>query len=84
MIATRGPMPLHLADVYLHRARLGSLRTETGSKRFPTVNPRAELEKARALIEHHGYHRRREELADATTAWRDRLPEALGTGTTQA
>lgn len=68
MIASRGPMPLHLADVHLHRARLGSLRTETGSKRFPTVNPRAELEKARALIERHGYHRRREELADATAA----------------
>jgi hypothetical protein len=55
-IAERGPMPLYLADVCLHRARL--------------FRDRAALAEARALIERHGYGRRRDELADAeaTTA----------------
>jgi hypothetical protein len=53
-IAERGPMPLYLADVHLHRARLFRDRTE--------------LQKARTLIEKHGYWRRREELADAEEA----------------
>ena len=53
-IAERGPMPLFLADVHLHRARL--------------VRDKAELAKARILIEKHGYGRRREELADAEAA----------------
>lgn len=53
-ITERGPMPLCLADVHLHRARLFRDRTE--------------LQKARALIEKHGYWRRREELADAEEA----------------
>jgi tetratricopeptide (TPR) repeat protein len=55
-IAERGPMPLYLADVHLHRARL--------------FRDKAELAKARALIEKHGYGRRREELADAEAALR--------------
>jgi tetratricopeptide (TPR) repeat protein len=55
MIAERGPMPLYLADVHLHRARL--------------FRDRAELAKARALIEKHGYWRRREELEDAEEAF---------------
>ena len=50
-IAERGAMPLRLADVHLHRARLFRDRTE--------------LAKARALIEKHGYWRRKEELEDA-------------------
>ncbi len=54
LIAERGPMPLYLADVHLHRARL--------------FRDRAELGKARALIEKHHYGRRREELADAQSA----------------
>jgi hypothetical protein len=53
-IAERGPMPLYLADVYLHRARL--------------FRDRSELAKARALIEKHGYGRRKEELEDAEAA----------------
>lgn len=53
-IAERGPMPLYLADVHLHRARL--------------FHERAELAQARALIETHGYGRRKEELADAEAA----------------
>jgi hypothetical protein len=53
-IAERGPMPLHLADVHLHRARL--------------FRDRPALAEARALIERHGYGRRRDELADAEAA----------------
>jgi hypothetical protein len=55
-IAERGPMPLHLADIHLHRARL--------------FRDRAELAQARALIEKHGYWRRKEELEDAESAAR--------------
>jgi len=50
-IAERGPMPLYLADVHMHRARL--------------FRDRDELAKARVLIEKHGYWRRKEELEDA-------------------
>ncbi|MBI3822573.1 MAG: toll/interleukin-1 receptor domain-containing protein [Planctomycetes bacterium] len=53
-IAERGPMPLYLADVHLHRARL--------------FRDKAELAKARALIAKHGYWRRKEELEDAEAA----------------
>ena len=49
-IAERGPMPLHLADVHLYRARL--------------FHDRAALAEARRLVEEHGYGRRREELED--------------------
>ena len=54
LIAERGPMPLYLADVHLHRARLFRDRTE--------------LAEARKLIERHGYWRRKEELEDAEAA----------------
>jgi tetratricopeptide (TPR) repeat protein len=50
-IAERGPMPLYLADVHLHRARL--------------FRDRAALAQARVLIDEHGYGRRRDELAVA-------------------
>ncbi|MBI4658642.1 MAG: toll/interleukin-1 receptor domain-containing protein [Verrucomicrobia bacterium] len=53
-IAERGPMRLHLADIHLHRARL--------------FHDKAELQKARALIEHCGYWRRKQELEDAEAA----------------
>ncbi|MGO9468189.1 MAG: hypothetical protein ACLQVF_29000 [Isosphaeraceae bacterium] len=53
-IAERGPMPLYLADIHLHSARL--------------LRDQAELAKARDLIEKHGYGRRKEELADAEAA----------------
>ncbi len=53
-IAERGPMPLHQADVHLHRARL--------------FRDRDALTEARRLIEKHGYGRRLEELADAEEA----------------
>jgi ATP/maltotriose-dependent transcriptional regulator MalT len=59
-IATRGAMRLHLADIHLYRARL-----------FPTDPDRparAELARARALIESCGYGRRLAELEDAEQA----------------
>jgi tetratricopeptide (TPR) repeat protein len=53
-IAERGPMPLHFADVHLHRARL--------------FHDRAALAEARRLVDKHGYGRRRDELADLEAA----------------
>jgi len=53
-IAERGPMPLFLADVHLHRARLFRDKTE--------------LAKARTLIGKHHYGRRKKELEDAEAA----------------
>ncbi len=50
-IAERGPMPLFLADVHLHRARMFCDRTA--------------LALAAKLIRAHGYGRRYQELADA-------------------
>ncbi len=53
-IAERGPMPLFLADVYLHRARM--------------FDNREELARAGKLIRELGYGRRYQELADAEEA----------------
>lgn len=53
-IAERGPMPLFLADVHLHRARM--------------FRDKAELAQAARLIRDLGYGRRAEELADAEAA----------------
>jgi tetratricopeptide (TPR) repeat protein len=53
-IAERGPMPLFLADVHLHRARL--------------FHDKGELTKAAKLIRELGYGRRYDELADAEAA----------------
>ena len=45
------------------------MKNEEGRmKNFPGVEPKAELARARALIEQHGYWRRREELEDAEAA----------------
>jgi hypothetical protein len=54
VLSDRGTMPLHLADVRLHRARLS--------------RDTSQLAKARTLIEKHGYWRRKEELEDAEAA----------------
>jgi hypothetical protein len=54
LIAERGPMPLVLADVHLHRARL--------------FQDAEELNRARDLIRKHHYGRRFQELADAAKA----------------
>ncbi len=50
-IATRGPMPLYLADIHLYRGRL--------------FKDREALAESRRLIEKHGYLRRLGELEDA-------------------
>jgi len=55
-IAARGDMRLFMADIHLHRARL--------------FRDKAELQKARELIEQCGYWRRKEELEDAEAAAR--------------
>ena len=62
-IAERGPMPLFLADIHLHRARLFHVVTP-----YPWGSPQVELMEARRLIEKHGYWRRKEELGDAEEA----------------
>lgn len=62
-IAERGPMPLHMADIHLHRARLFLHHTP-----YPWQSPKHDLAEARRLIEKHGYWRRREELEDAEAA----------------
>ncbi len=53
-IAERGPMPLFLADIHLHRARM--------------FRDNAELAQAAKLIRDLGYGRRYDELLDAEQA----------------
>lgn len=53
-IAERGPMPLFLVDVHLHRARM--------------FRDKGELAKAAQLIRELGYGRRYDELTDAEDA----------------
>ena len=60
-IAARGPMPLFLADIHLHRARL------FGAVKYPWDSPHKDLAEARRLIEKLGYLRRMEELKYAET-----------------
>lgn len=68
-IAERGSMPLFLADIHLHRARLfGSLKSEASREKYPWKSPAADLAAARRLIEKHGYLRRMGELEDAEAA----------------
>jgi hypothetical protein len=68
-IAERGPMPLFLADIHLHRARLfGPFKSEASGDQYPWESPTADLAAARHLIEKHGYWRRKEELEDAEAA----------------
>lgn len=75
-IAERGPMPLHIADIYLHRARLFHAASPypwaTDADGHPR-GPRDDLAAARKIIEKCGYWRRKEELEDAEAAaqhWR--------------
>jgi tetratricopeptide (TPR) repeat protein len=70
-IAERGPMPLHLADIHLHRARLFFRETPYPWNQNPdgtARGPADDLAAARRLIEKHGYWRRKEELEDAEAA----------------
>jgi len=61
-------MPLFLADIHLHRARL--FGTQKARRKYPEawVSPQQDLKEARRLIEKHGYWRRKEELEDAEEA----------------
>jgi Putative ATP-dependent DNA helicase recG C-terminal len=68
-IAERGPMPLFMADIHLHRARLfGRPNDEGRGADYPWESPQVDLGEARRLIEKHGYWRRKEELEDAEKA----------------
>ena len=76
-IAERGPMPLFLADIHLHRARLfGHPAPGTVGEQYPWESPAADLAAARRLIEIHGYGRRLEELEDAEAAARNWADQA--------
>src|SRR5207247_7103742 len=66
-IAERGPMPLFLADIHLHRARL-FFREKEYPKTW--ISPQADLAEARRLVEKCGYGRRKEELEDAEAGLR--------------
>ena len=61
-IAERGPMRLHLADIHPLRMR----NAECGMSN--PEDSREELQRARTLIEHCGYWRRKQELEDAEEA----------------
>lgn len=68
-IAERGPMPLFLADIHLHRARLFGPPDPHGQPTtYPWTSPQHDLAEARRLVEKHGYVRRMEELEDAEAA----------------
>ncbi|MCH8806059.1 MAG: toll/interleukin-1 receptor domain-containing protein [Planctomycetes bacterium] len=62
-IAERGPMPLYMTDIHLHRARLFH-----AVRPYPWESPRHDLAEAKRLIDECGYHRRDEELTDAQQA----------------
>jgi len=66
-IAERGPMPLFMADIHLHRARLFGLSKDRPAS-YPWISTQDDLTKARHLIAKHGYWRRKEELEDAEAA----------------
>lgn len=74
-------MPLFLADIHLHRARLfgissDEVRMPNEAKQYPwnqnpdgsPRGPNDDLAAARRLIFKHGYLRRQEELEDAEAA----------------
>lgn len=68
-IAEPGPMRLHLADIYLYRARLFGLSKDRPAT-YPWTSLDDDLNQARDLIEKCGYWRRKEELEDAEAAAR--------------
>jgi tetratricopeptide (TPR) repeat protein len=73
-IAERGPMLLFMVDIHLCRARLfhadnpypWSEARDSNGQRALNRGPKDDLDAARGLINHCGYHRRDRELADAT------------------
>jgi hypothetical protein len=64
-IAERAPMPLHMAEIHLYRARLFFREPK-----YPEEwkSPGHDLAEARRLIFKHGYLRRKQELEDAEAA----------------
>ncbi len=62
-------MPLHVADIHLHRARLFGLDADRPAS-YPWTSLQADLAEARRLIDKHGYWRRKEELEDVEAASR--------------
>ena len=60
-------MPLHLADIHLHRARLFGAGADRQAV-YPWDSAKTDLAGARRLIFKHGYLRRKEELEDAEAA----------------
>lgn len=67
-IAERGPMPLYMVDIHLHRARLFFREAHYPWDKNPdgtSRGPKDDLTEARRLIEKHGYWRRKGELEEA-------------------
>jgi tetratricopeptide (TPR) repeat protein len=70
-IAARGPMKLHMTDIYLYRARLFFRENSypwNKKNNGDSSGPQDDLDEAGLLIEECGYHRRDEELAEAWQA----------------
>ena len=64
--ASRGPMPLFMADIHLYRARLFF-----DVEGYPWESVQHDLAEARRLIKKHGYGRRMDELNDAEESLRN-------------
>jgi phosphoribosylformylglycinamidine synthase len=65
--------------------QLDAVLAQAGSAGVPAVVlGRAGGDRVRITTGHEGHALIDLDLVEVTTAWRDRLPEALGTGTTQA
>jgi tetratricopeptide (TPR) repeat protein len=62
-IARRGPMPLFMANIHLHRARLFGTK-KAGEPQYPWESPQTDLAEARRLIFKHRYWRKLKELED--------------------
>ena len=60
-------MPLHLADIHLHRARLFGAGADRQAV-YPWDSAKTDLAGARRLIFKHGYLCREEDLEDAEAA----------------
>ena len=68
-ISSRGPMPLFMAEIHLHRARLFGVALRDGHlDEYPWESVEHDLSEARRLIETCGYGRRSGELEDAQAA----------------
>jgi hypothetical protein len=70
-IAERGPMPLHMARVHLHRARLFPRASS-----YPWVSPKADIEAACRIVERYNFRGFEGELEDAESAVREGVIES--------